>query len=284
MASLICVGIATLDVVNQLARYPDEDEEVRALAQQIRVGGNAANTARVLAQLGVQAYWVGNLSDQTEAALVHQAFDEVGVNYSLAPVVAGACLPTSYVALSRETGSRSIVHYRDMPEYAFEHFSTLDLRFADWVHFEGRPVEQLSPMLRRVRRMCGLPLSMEVEKPREGIEFLFDEADVLMFSRDYVQSQGVEDPAQWLTRLPPGNMASCTWGEQGAWLRDFTGKVHHAPAYLPARVVDTLGAGDVFNAGLLHGITAGLLPDQLLHAAVRLAGEKCGREGILIND
>lgn len=282
MPKVLCVGIATLDVVNQVERYPAEDTEVRATAQQVRVGGNAANTARVLAQLGLETHWLGNLCDQPQAQLVRDAFTDVGVDYALAPVLSDAQMPTSYIALSAETASRTIVHHRDMPEYAFEHFSGLELRFLDWVHFEGRPVDQLAPMLNRVRQMCGLPLSLEVEKPRAGIEQLFEDADVLMFSRDYVQAQGLADPVQWLERLPVGNIATCTWGEQGAWLRDFEGKVHHQPAYQPGKVVDTLGAGDVFNAGILQGITSGIAADQTLAAAVRLAGEQCGREGLLI--
>ena len=67
MPSILCVGIATLDIINQVERYPAEDSEVRALAQQQRVGGNAANTAMVLAQLGDAVTWVGNLGDHAEA-------------------------------------------------------------------------------------------------------------------------------------------------------------------------------------------------------------------------
>ena len=61
MVRVMCVGIATLDIINRVEQYPAEDSEVRALAQSQRMGGNAANTATVLAQLGVQAFWVGNL-------------------------------------------------------------------------------------------------------------------------------------------------------------------------------------------------------------------------------
>lgn len=280
MSRILCVGIAAIDIVNHVSHYPGEDTEVRALARDIRLGGNAANTAQVLAQLGCEAAWAGNLSDRPEADLARETLSRLGVDIGHAAIIADACMPTSYVTLSRANGSRSIVHYRGMPEYAAEAFMDIDLRAFDWVHFEGRALDQLVAMMERARGMCGLPVSLEVEKPREGIESLFPVADLLMFSRDYLLAKGEQDPEAFLRGLPPGVMATCTWGAKGAWARDFEGRVMHAGASVPKQVIDTLGAGDVFNAGLLHAITRGVPMAGALAEANRLAGDQCGREGL----
>ena len=279
MPRVLCVGIATVDIVNHVSGYPAEDSEVRALQQQLRLGGNAANTALVLAQLGDEVAWAGNLSDGPDAGLATEAFAQHGVDISHAAVIPGAHMPTSYVTLSRATASRSIVHYRDLPEYTAEAFNSIDLSIFDWIHFEGRAVDELVPMIQRARGVCGLPVSLEVEKPRAGIDALFDEVDLLMFSHDYLRTRG-ERPEQLLESLPGGGMATCTVGSQGAWARDFEGNVLHVQAHQPDQVVDTLGAGDVFNAGLLHAITRGMPMHVALSQANRLAGELCGREGL----
>lgn len=280
MVRVLCVGIATLDVVNEVDGFPAENAEVRALAQTLRTGGNAANTASVLAQLGTDVAWVGNLGDQSQALFVRDTLLGFGVDCSLASEVSGAGVPTSYVTLNRANGSRTIVHHRDMPEYAADDFLQLDLRGFDWVHFEGRAVEQLAPMIERARGMCGLPVSLEVEKPREGIEALFEEADLLFFSHDYVSKQGFDDGAAFLKSLPRGLAATCTWGERGVWGLDFMGEVHFQAALKLPRVVDTLGAGDVFNAAMIHAMTQGLAMDEAIRQANRLAGETCGRSGL----
>jgi len=280
MARILCVGIATLDIINHLETYPPEDSEVRALSQQLRAGGNATNTAQVLAQLQVETHWAGNLSDQPQAQLVRDAFDRYQVDYSRAVVVPDSAMPTSYISVSRANGSRSIVHYRDLPEYAAEDFLELDLRPFDWVHFEGRAVDQLIPMLERARGMCGIPISLEVEKPREGIEALFDEVDVLFFSRDYAEAKGFEHASALLETLPRGVLATCTWGSEGAWGRDSEGEVLHETAHLPEQLVDTLAAGDVFNAGMLAAMSGGMPFANALRVANRLAGRQCGREGL----
>jgi len=278
MARVMCVGIATLDITNRVEQYPAEDSEVRALAQSQRMGGNAANTAMVLAQLGASAFWVGNLAQPAE--IVDHGFARHGVDASLAVRIPDAVMPTSCILLSEASGSRSIVHFRDLPEYRAEHFLKLDLRSFDWVHFEGRAIDQLVPMLLRARGMCELPVSLEVEKPRRGIEELFEQADLILFSRDYAQAQGSSDAAAFLCSLPQGVLATCTWGSQGAWAIDHDGRLLHAAAPPLESVVDTLGAGDVFNAAMVHALSSGRTIEQSLQAAVSLASLQCTREGL----
>ncbi|MGB5255169.1 MAG: PfkB family carbohydrate kinase [Sedimenticolaceae bacterium] len=278
MARVLCVGIATLDIINRVEEYPAEDTEVRVLAQSQRLGGNAANTAIVLAQMGVQAFWVGNLAQPAEIA--ERGFAGHGVDASLAARIPAAAMPTSYILLSEATGSRSIAHYRDLPEYRAEDFCKLDLRSFDWVHFEGRAIDELAPMLQRARDECGLPASLEVEKPREGIHELFEQADLLLFSRDYALAQGFSDATGLLGSLPSGLVATCTWGAQGAWAIDPDGRVFHSAAPPLESVVDTLGAGDVFNAAMIHALSRGRTMEQALHEAVGLASSKCTHEGL----
>lgn len=282
MAGILCVGVATLDIVNRVAEYPGEDSEVRASAQTRRVGGNAANTAIMLSSLGECVAWLGNLGDGPEAGFIRGCFDYHGVDHHLAPQVAGGRVPTSCVTLSEASGSRTIVHFRDLPEYPASHFLALDLSPFRWVHFEGRAIAELKAMLAHVRARYRLSVSLEVEKPREGIEALFGEVDLLLFSRDYLAARAVQEPAGFLQRLPPGIQATCTWGVRGAWGRDEAGVVIHQPAWKPPQVVDTLGAGDVFNAGMIHAASRGWPMQRALAFASRLAGEKCGREGVAL--
>ena len=274
----MCVGTATLDIVNRVAEYPAEDSEVRAHSQSLRMGGNAANTAIVLAQSGVQTCWVGNLSDQ--AHVVEQTFLRYGVDASLAVRISNGTLPTSYITLSEATGSRSIVHYRDLPEYRAEDFLRLDLRAFDWVHFEGRGIGQLTAMLQHARSTPGPTVSLEVEKPREGIEALFEHTDLLLFSHDYARIKGFKDADALLRSLPRGRRATCTWGAQGAWAIERDGRVLRAAAPALDAVVDTVGAGDAFNAGIVHAVSTGQSLDQALRDAVNLASSLCAREGL----
>jgi ketohexokinase len=276
---VLCVGVATLDIVNRVDSYPAEDSEVRATGQSRRTGGNAANTAMMLAALGDRVSWVGNLAQPAPTA--EQDFARHGVDISQASRVVDVALPTSYVLLSVATGSRSIVHFRNMPEYRAEDFRRLDLGGFDWIHFEGRAVEQLDQMLLHARAAANARISLEVEKPRDGIEKLFQHTDLLLFSRGYAETRGYVDAAGFLAGLDTAAPATCTWGAQGAWARDADGQVLHAPVPDTGPIVDTLGAGDVFNAGMIHALGGGLSLAPAVCEAVSLASSKCAREGLV---
>ncbi len=271
------VGIATLDVVQVVDRYPTEDAEVRALGQHRRRGGNATNTLVALAQLGHEVSWAGTVADDAESREVLGLARGEGIDARHAVACPGGRTPMSCVTSSLATGSRTIVHHRDLREYGAQDFARVPLTGLDWVHFEGRNVAELGPMLRRCRDE-GVPCSLEVEKPRDGIEALFDLPDLVLFSRQYARHRGFADGASLLQSLPEraGQALYCAWGDAGAWAIGADRVPAHSPAFPPARLVDTVGAGDVFNAGVIDGQLRGLtVPAILRHA--RCAGWSTSR-------
>jgi ketohexokinase len=58
------------------------------------------------------------------------------------------------------------------------------------------------------------------------------------------------------------------------------GSLLFSPAFLPSRTIDTLGAGDVFNAGMIHKLLQGNSLTVALNEASNLAGKKCGQYGL----
>ncbi|WP_456377406.1 PfkB family carbohydrate kinase [Thiolapillus sp.] len=278
MSRILAVGIATLDIINRVSCYPGEDDEIRALSQRRSRGGNATNTLVALGQLGHSTAWAGVLPREADSELVLADLARHKVDISAVQRLASGKLPTSYVTLSAATGSRTIIHYRDLPEYGFSAFDRLELAHFDWVHFEGRNLPELRMMLEKTRR-AGVPCSLEVEKPRQGIEELFHLPDVLLFSRAWVLHHRAEAPEMFLRSRQKSGLSFVTWGKEGAWCGNAAGEILHAPAP-SVEVVDSLGAGDVFNAGVIDGLLRRLPLQEVLHHAVDLASAKCAREGL----
>jgi len=283
MAQILGIGNATLDIIHALDGYPRENDEVRCSSRTVSRGGNVANTLVVLNQLGHTCRWAGVLANTAEGHLVRNDLESNGIDTAACRLLDSGSMPVSTILLNTASGTRTIVHYRDLPEYSCADFESLDLRSCDWLHFEGRNIEQLEPMLRWSRtRFPSLPRSLEIEKPRQGIEALFGLADVLLFSREYARHHGYDAPEELLRAVRDSSPQAdlyCTWGGQGAAGLDRRDQVCRQPALAPSRVIDTLGAGDTFNAAVIHGCLVGLDTASLLRQACALAGKKCGQTG-----
>jgi ketohexokinase len=281
---ILAVGVATLDIINRVDVYPEEDQEIRALAQQCRRGGNACNTLTVLSRLGHQCSWAGMLADDPSSTVIRENLSAARIDFHLAQVETGGVTPTSYITSSRATGSRTIIHYRELSEYDDRYFAQIDLSAYDWLHFEGRNPQSTLSMMRRVREEeRNITISIEFEKNRQGLEKCLPYADVVMISRAYALANGCEDAYSLFALMASVSVSALrylAWGDQGGWLQDAEGTIHYLPAFKPPLVVDTLGAGDVFNAGVIHALCQQDDPLEALRYAIRIAGEKCAREGL----
>ncbi|HSP00553.1 MAG TPA: PfkB family carbohydrate kinase [Thioalkalivibrio sp.] len=283
MSHILAIGIATLDIVNTVDHYPVEDEELRAIAQRVVPGGNAANSAWVLAQLGHRVDLGAVLAREPDGERLAALLAARGLGVEYCAWREGRT-PCSYITLNARTGSRTIVHYRDLPELDAAHLEQVPVEAVDWVHVEARDGTVTGAMLRQLReRLTDQPVSLEVEKERAHIERLFELPDVILFSRPFARGRGFDSAEAFLDHMGEhchGAILTCTWGEAGAWARDGGGVLHHVPGVPPPVVVDTLGAGDTFNAGFIHGLASGRPVAEALGFAVALAGRKVGQQGL----
>ena len=295
--AVLVFGLTTLDIVNICEIFPEEDEDVRVLNQYWQKGGNAANTSEVLAQLGHEAHLFS-------AFAVDNAMSDFAKNYlKYCNVVTKHCValkssgfPTSCCIVSKSTGSRTILHGRnDMPELTLEHFKMIDFTSGySWVHFEGRGFPHLKEMVHeavRIRKDRGLnfKISIEFEKPQRH-DFLISSgiakaADVLFISKDFAKRLGFSDAKDAI--LNAKNKLSlnhdltviCPWGESGASAIDEFGNTFHSDSFPPENVIDTLGAGDTFIAGIIFSMSTGSSVGEALVFGCQLAGKKCGQYG-----
>jgi len=280
MHNILLTGVATLDIINHLAGYPAEDSEVRATTQHIQTGGNASNSAIVMQQLGLNTHLLANRGDDFNAQQVFSALHAQHIDTAFCPTQKHSATPTSYITLNTINGSRSIVHYRDLRELQVNDFTALELSHIDWFHFEARACDQLLLMLKHATGFAK-PISIELEKPRDGIDNIMQYADLLLISRPFALSRGFNNARQCLqffSNKYPEAMISCTWGEQGAWLAHQSNIIHQ-PVFNVEPVIETLGAGDTFNGGLIAALINKQNPAQALAFACELAANKCRQFG-----
>ncbi|KAL1895218.1 hypothetical protein Sste5346_005363 [Sporothrix stenoceras] len=188
---------------------------------------------------------------------------------------------SSYILRSAATGSRTIVNHSDLPEMTADEFREVADWFFDshpvsentpvssWWHFEGRIPETtlkcIKHLISRRNTNNNVTISVEVEKPgREGLRDLAALADVVFYSKTWAESEGYDSAEACLcgeaASLPQASLLLCTWGAKGAaaLVPGSGGSIVNCPASpVPAaNVVDAVGAGDTFVAGILYKLSA----------------------------
>lgn len=283
MAKILAIGNAVLDRIVNVVSYPTENTENRCSALNERLGGNVVNSLSVLAQCQHNVSWCGTLAQDPASQILTKLMDAAHIDHHQSQLIKKGSTPLSTILLAQDTGSRTISHFRDLPELDFDHFAQLTIEDYDWIHFEGRNIETLFGMLNIAS--CFLaeqPISLEVEKERDGIDACFNKVDVLMFSQVFALGRGYTDPEVFLRVMQeaaPNAKLFCGWGHVGAFAME-QGNIYRVDADPDCVVIDTLGAGDVFNAGIIDALIRGHSTGEALELAVRLAEKKIAQQGI----
>ena len=281
MSHILLTGIVVLDIINHLDSYPKEDSEVRAVKQQTRRGGNASNTATVLSQLGHNCTLAASLANDSSGHFLKNDLAENSIQLALSSTAHEYTSPTSYITLNIQNGSRSIIHYRNLPELSFGQFDKINLQPFDWYHFEGRNINETSQMMQKIKHL-NKTISLEIEKDRDNIDALISFANIVVFSRPFAQSRNFLDAGdclKYFNSVYPDKLLVCTWGADGAFAMQ-NNNAFLSPAYYIEKATDTIGAGDTFNAGFIHAqLNKISIHDSLVYAC-KLAGLKCAKSGL----
>lgn len=281
------VGNANIDLVaGSVADWPAWGTEVFLSRSDFRIGGSAANTAVVLRRLGQRCGLVSARGDDQPGEMIARQFAD----------------PFDRIAILPRRTSISVGILQNGGERSF--FSTeghLDGLGAGFFR-EGLADASLAESLVLVSGAFALPglidghtdlltwlkdagatvaidpgwpgngwSQAEIALAREWIaasdHLLFNEMEIMGLSGAQTVEQAIEAVAPSLAR---GTRLVVKRGPDGATLwRD--GFMLHAPA-AALDVIDTVGAGDAFNAGYLAAIARGADDLPALEAGIRVAG------------
>ncbi|KAI8344701.1 Ribokinase-like protein [Chlamydoabsidia padenii] len=301
MINVLLVGQIYLDTILYMDAYPKEDTKLRARDMEQRRGGNICNTAEVLSQFPrLNPHVMSCLGTKEASSQLVSSLEEMGVKTNCC-IYRNTPLPSSYIIQSASSGTRTIISCNktaDLSKEEFIHkFDTASMTFVDqqvpysWVHFEGRNIDNVVQQIDWLESKAiqegwrsQLTISVELEKPdRPDIDLLLPKGDVVFFSKLFAQTRNYSHPRDFLQSIQPqcksGATLFCTWGEDGATCLTNTGNLLYAPALPVHQVVDSVGAGDTFIAGVIFGLCRKLDTFTALRFACEMASRKVGKTG-----
>ena len=266
---------------------PDENGHVKAI-----VGGGPANTARAVAKLGLESFFIGGISSDSYGQMIEDVLQQSGV---LLDLVKFSNLPTATAVVTLDSsGSANYKFFLDdtatfdfssdwLPrgEPKVLHCGTLGAliepgasELFEWAK-ERRSTIVFDPNVRPSVLSDSL-------KYRRLMERWFQVSEVIKLSEDdFYWLYGDKEPSYLLEFGP--KLVVLTHGAKG--ISAYTNGFEALAEGYEVEVIDTVGAGDTVGAILLESISKsgvnGLMEDlpQVLNRATKAAAITCSRAG-----
>lgn len=247
-------------------------EDMRAL--DVEIGGAESNVVTALARLGRRCGWVSRLPENPLAGYILRGLRADGVDVTAVRRAPGERLGTYFIEYA--AAPRGIQVTYDRAESAAAHLTPADI---DWPYLLDTRVLHLTGITAALSESCYAVVAEAIQRARAaGVLVSFDvnyraklwdaatagarlrpliaQADLLFCkSADAARLFGCEgEPRQQLAGLQALTRARAvvgTFGENGAAL--LTGAEFQAQPALPVQIVDRIGSGDAFAAGVLDG-------------------------------
>ena len=233
-------------------------------------GGSAGNTIAALAALGRKAAFIGRVRDDQFGEVYAHDINATGATFAATPRSEGAetgrCMvmvtPDADRTMATYLGTATDLGPADLDEAAIKGASVLYLEGYLWDKPEAKEAfRSAMSMAHAAERRVALSLSDPfcVDRHRESFKQIVDEEVDIIFANEeeLLSLYETDDFESALSQASDAvAIAAVTRSEKGAAIIS-GGKRYDVPADDIKELVDTTGAGDLFAAGFLSGITTG---------------------------
>lgn len=255
-------------------------------------GGSGGNTIAGVAAFGGSGAFIGKVRNDVLGDIYRHDLGSIGVRFATPATTSGPatarCLvlvtPDAERTMNTFLGACTGLDEDDIDEALV---ASAGITYLEGYLFDQRPAKaafrKAASLARAAGRKVALTLSDSFCVHRHRDEFLAlieDHIDILFANEDEIRALfGVEDVME-AARIAARHveLVTVTRGASGALLIDADGLAEVAASSVRA-VVDTTGAGDLYAAGVLYGLSRGLPLAECGRLGCAAAGEVIGHFG-----
>lgn len=232
-------------------------------------GGSAGNTAAGVASLGGHPAYIGKVKDDQFGKVFRHDMDSIGVHFSTPAAADGPATGRSLILVTPDT-QRSMSTFlgacADLsPDQVDEAVvANADVTYLEGYLFDKPPAQAAFRKAAKIAHEAGRRLSLTlsdtfcVDRHRDGFRALVkDEVDILLANEFELMALYQVATVEEALALAQSECAivACTRSEKGALVASGAARIAVPAETLDGKVVDSTGAGDLFAAGFLFGLT-----------------------------
>jgi sugar/nucleoside kinase (ribokinase family) len=272
---VLAIGELNVDLImNDIDGYPEVGKEVLAGSMTLTLGSSTAIFAANLSSLGSKAGFLGKIGNDSFGVLVKKSLSENGIDTSLI-IAEDGLITGATVVLAFGEDRANVTFPGAMDSLTINDISDEILVSAKHIHFSSYFIQSgirkdVEVLFKRARAL-GLTTSLDTQwDPSE--EWDFDYRNILPYVDVFLPNEaemlaiaGADNLTDAIKKLSPfGKNLVIKRGSRGALMWSEKGEEVEMPAFLNTEVVDTIGAGDSFNAGFIHMFVKGESTEKCL--------------------
>ena len=251
-------------------------------------GGSAANTAIGVAGFGGTAAFAGKTADDELGTLYNDSLRKLGVEPSVEPIP-GAQTGTSVILITPDAERTMLTNLAASATLDGDNISETAIQSAKYLYvegylFTGEATREAALRAIELAKASGTKVAFTMSDPfvvagfkEEFAKLVAGTADLVFSNLEEAQAMtGEEDAMACAAAMHEQcDEVVITLGENGSLLMVDGEAI--AIDGVPCEAVDTTGAGDLYAAGILYGITNGLTWEQAgnlaSHASSRVVSQ-----------
>ncbi len=233
MSKVLCVGIATVDTIVLVEKYPAANERVVALDSIRAVGGPATTAAVALARLGVETALSCVIGDDDAGRFVFETLKREGIDTQHVVVDKSVRTATGTIVVSKSEQTRAIM----VQPHSQRPSKPTNINDYQWIHVDQFGMQTIKDW--GVKRGGATKLSIDIGYETPGL----NAADYDL----YAPSENITTDVSTAAR--DRNIVVVSKGGEGSVYSN--GIDSGVVPAIKAEIVSTLGAGDVFHGALV---------------------------------
>ena len=269
MAIGLFVGLTTLDFIYLTPSIPEPNQKIVAIDSTTAAGGPATNAAMTFQWLGNHSRLLSAIGKHSSSQFIRQDLTNLEL-IDLLPDRSES-LPTSSILVTQSTGDRAVISV-NATSFQATQFPIEILQEVDVVLIDGHQMA-VSAAIAAMAKAQGIPVVIDCGSWKAGFETVLIYADYAICSTNFLppNCKQYNQVFDFLSSLNISFVAIT----QGSDVIMYLDQNQSGTISIPiVKVVDTLGAGDVFHGAFCHFILHQDFPTALENAA-KIATQSC---------